>query len=96
VDRAGPYEVTVSYGAAPASAGSRFRIAVGDRSLEGTVEATVTPDVFIRRTVGTLDLTRGPAKLVVQPAKVNGEELMRLNRIWLKRISTSPRQQGPL
>jgi len=91
VVRAGSYEVRVSYGAAPASAGSRFRIAVGDRSLEGTVEATVTPDVFIRRTVGNLDLAAGPATLVVQPVQVSGEELMRLNRIWLERLDRSPK-----
>jgi len=93
VHRAGTYEVRVSYGAAPASAGSRFRIAVGDRALEGTVEATVTPDVFIRRTVGTLDLPAGPATLVVRPAHVNGEELMRLNRIWLERLDGTPKRR---
>jgi arylsulfatase A len=89
VARPGTYEVTVSYGAAPASAGSRFRITGGDRSLEGVVEATVTPDVFIRRTLGTLDLSTGPATLACEPAEVNGAELMRLNRIWLKRLHTT-------
>ena len=86
VERPGLYDVTLSYGASPASEGSRFRIVVGESSLEGVVEATVTPDVFIRRTVGTLRLAGGPALFEVEAAKVNGTELMRLNRIWLKRM----------
>ncbi len=86
VARPGPYRVTVSYGAAPESAGSRFRLGVGECSVEGPVEATATPDVFIRRRIGTLELAAGPAKLVVEPVAVEGEELMRLNRIWLEHL----------
>lgn len=82
----GRYEVTVSYGADPASAGSEFVLSAGNARLTGKVESTITRDVFIRRKLGTLQLRRGINTLEVKAFKVNGQELMALNRIWLRRV----------
>ena len=66
--------------------GWRLGYVAGRGHLEGVVEGTVTPNVFIRRTIGTLRLGGGEAILEARPANVNGTELMQLNRIWLKRV----------
>jgi hypothetical protein len=85
VVQAGDYEVTVSYGASHASAGSRFRISIGDAALEGTVEPTPQLEVFHRRVIGTIRLQEGSTDLQVRPVRAEGSELMALNRIWLRR-----------
>lgn len=81
----GIYEVEVSYAAARASAGSQFEVKIGEAKLTGSVEATPTTNVFIRRTLGTMELTPGRQWLEVRPVRTNGTETVALNRIWLKR-----------
>jgi len=82
----GRYEVTISYGAASASAGSRLRIAADEASLEYTVQPTVTPNVFVRHRLGEVTLAGGEQTLRAEVVSIKGPELMRLNRIWLRRI----------
>lgn len=86
VVNAGRYEVTVSYGADPTSAGSVFDLGVNDARLSAKVESTLTRDIFVRRKLGEIRLSRGTATLEVKATKVMGRELMTLNRIWLRRI----------
>lgn len=84
--KSGTYDVTISYAADSSSAGSRFAIAAGDSTVAGTVESTLSRDVFIRRRVGRLKLSQGQVTLSFRAVKVTGKELMALNRIWLRRV----------
>ena len=78
------YEVVISYGRSARSGGA-LRIGVGDESVEFNPPPTPTADVFERVGVGTLTLGEGPAILKAEVAKGHGGEVMRLNRIFLRR-----------
>ncbi|NLS94503.1 MAG: sulfatase-like hydrolase/transferase [Planctomycetaceae bacterium] len=83
---AGQYEVTVTYGCAPSGMGGRFCVRAGeDASLTAEVKPTSNPEVFERFTLGTLRLPAGKARLTVEALDVKGSELMRLNRVWLRK-----------
>jgi arylsulfatase A len=82
----GRYEVSVSYGSDLAESGGLFRVRVGASEIEGRVEPTPTADVFVTRRVGVLQLEAGDATVRVEAASVPGQELMKLNRVWLKRL----------
>lgn len=86
ITRGGRYEVIISYGCANKSAGGRLRIAAGGSSIEFVTTATPTPDVFEVRTVGHLDLSPGNMRLTAEVVQAKGGELMKLNKIWLKKI----------
>ncbi|NOY01031.1 MAG: hypothetical protein GXP30_15080, partial [Verrucomicrobia bacterium] len=58
----------------------------GDSSIDFKVEPTGNGEVFVRKMIGTLELTGGDVKLKAEVAKIAGEELMRLNQIWLRRV----------
>jgi arylsulfatase A len=85
----GEYEVTVSYGCAPSGMGGKFRIQAGDgaSALVAEVRPTSNGEVFERFTLGTLKLPKGKTRLTVEAVEVKGSELMRLNRLWLRKIS---------
>lgn len=85
----GMYEVVISYSASSESRGSKFLVKVGKGSLTGNVQPTVTTDVFREQRLGELQLSRGKLSLIVQPIIVKGNELMRLNRIWLRKLNNS-------
>ena len=84
VQRAGTYEVVLSYGRS-ARGGGTLRIVVGDERIECSPPATPTADVFERWSIGTLDLNEGPAVLRAEVVEARGDELMRLNRLFLRR-----------
>lgn len=84
---AGRYEAILEYGCAPASAGSRYQIAAGRARLESTVQPTAGPLVFESFRAGALELERGPALLEMRALSVRGGELMRLHRVWLRRVA---------
>lgn len=86
----GTYEVALSYGAAPKSAGSRLRISAGETSFEHVVQSTVTANTFVRRPVGELQLTSGRHLLRAEVLQCKGDELMRLNRVFLRRLDATP------
>ncbi len=86
VVQAGRYEVVLSYGCPPADAGSKFRVSVGSVHLEGRVESTPGREVFRPRTIGTLELAKGPASLEIKPLSIAGRELMALHKVWLERL----------
>lgn len=81
----GEYEVELSYGRS-ASGGGVLQLGVGDETLRVEPPATPTADVFERIAVGTLDLTAGPATLKAEVISAHGDEVIRLNRIFLKRV----------
>lgn len=82
----GDYEVILSYGCSPQNAGGKVALRVGEESLQHVVRRTPTGNVFRRDRVGTISLESGPAELVAEAVETNGGELMRLNRIWLRRL----------
>jgi arylsulfatase A len=92
VQRAGRYEVAISYGCAGPHAGGVLGLTAGRSgaddaltSLDFTPERTSTANVFITRSLGVLDLQQGPAELKAKVLQSHGGELMRLNAIWLTR-----------
>ncbi|NLX22157.1 MAG: sulfatase-like hydrolase/transferase [Phycisphaerae bacterium] len=86
VTRPGGYEVILQYACPPHEAGSLVRVSVGDAALDTVIEATAAQDVYRPVTIGTLTLAAGPATLEMRPVAVAGGELMRLNRVWLRRV----------
>lgn len=86
VVQAGTYEVSLDYGCPPAQAGSRYRVTVGSAGVEGTVKPTPGWDVFKSFTLGTFDLPEGPATLQMKPLSIAQSELMRLHKLWLRRL----------
>ncbi len=83
--RGGTYEVAISYGRS-ARGGGTLRLSVGDQTVECTPPTTPTADVFTRLDVGTLVLSKGPATLKAEVVTAHGTELLRLNRIFLRRV----------
>ena len=87
--RSGRYRITVVYGCDRANAGGKYRIAIGDASLTGTVVFTGGRNVFQTYEAGALVLRQGSASARVSVIESSGHarELMALNRIWLERIA---------
>jgi arylsulfatase A len=85
VQRGGRYELAISYGRS-ARDGGTLEISAGDQSIECSPPPTPTPDVFERIHLGTLTLNEGSAILKAEVMKAHGNELMRLNRIFLRRV----------
>lgn len=92
VARAGRYEVTVSYAATGAGRGGVLRLSSGGASTTFAPLPTGAADIFERAVVGELELARGPAHVraeIAAPAALGGE-VLRLNRIWLRRLDDVP------
>lgn len=86
VTRAGRYEVSLAYGCAPATVGGRLKIAASGKALEFAPAATASPNVFRRDVAGVLTLPAGPAVLRAEVVAAPAGEVMRLNRVWLRRL----------
>lgn len=86
VAQGGRYEVALDYGCAGASVGGRLKIGVGATSVEFTPARTGTPNVFKRAVAGVLTLSPGPATLRAEVATAPAGEVLRLNRLWLRRL----------
>ena len=85
VKKAGAYEVTIAYGCSPVKMGGTMKLSAGKAALDFKVEPTGNGEVFVRKTIGVLELSEGAVKLRAEVAQIDGDELMRLNRIWLRR-----------
>jgi arylsulfatase A-like enzyme len=86
VVKGGRFEVVLSYGCANKNAGGRLKIGTAKSSIEVNTIATATPDVFEIRTVGTIKLSAGRSTLKAEVVRSNGGELMKLNKIWLRKL----------
>ncbi len=82
----GEYEVILAYGCDPADSGSRLEVRCGSSRLVAEVHATQNRDAFERRSAGQMKLPRGPSVLEIKPLTIKGTELMRLHKVWLRRI----------
>lgn len=74
----------MSYGRSRRSDG-RLRITVGDNVLVTDPSATSTSDVFERITLGEIELRPGPALLKAETIDSGENEVLRLNRFFLRR-----------
>jgi hypothetical protein len=86
VARGGRYEVALHYGCAEANVGGRLRISAGESAVEFAPVRTGTPNVFERAVVGTMNLSPGMTTLRAEVSAAGQGEVMRLNRIWLRRL----------
>lgn len=86
IARGGRYEVSIAYACLAADVGGKLKLGVGRQALEFSPEATPSGNVFQRTTVGTINLRSGPAILRAEVLDAPGKELMKLNRVWLKRL----------
>ena len=82
----GRYEVALDYGCAGANVGGRLKISIGAASVEFTPARTGTPNVFKRAVAGILTLSPGAATLRAEVAAAPAGEVLRLNRLWLRRL----------
>lgn len=82
----GQYSVQLRYGCRPQAAGGVLEIAAGPSSLQHTVQATATADQFTRFPAGVLHLESGQQRLSVRILQATGDELMRLNAVYLQRL----------
>jgi arylsulfatase A-like enzyme len=87
VAQPGRYEVAIDYGCAGSSVGGRLLIAVGSAKLEFAPQRSGTANVFERAVAGVLELPRGPGVLRAEVASAPAGEVLRLNRLWLRRIN---------
>jgi hypothetical protein len=85
VQTAGTYEVVLAYGCRPVDAGGILRLQIGDEALEHRVRPTATAEQFETFHAGNLKLSQGEAELVTEVLSTPGRELMRLNKIILRR-----------
>ena len=83
--RGGRYELAITYGRS-ARGGGVLEMSVGDQSVRCTPPPTPTADVFARLSLGTLQLSKGPAILKAEVVQAHGPELMRLNRVFLRQL----------
>ncbi|QDT43327.1 Arylsulfatase [Gimesia alba] len=81
----GRYAVELSYGYRDASpAAGSLEILVGKTKLNCELPMSTSRNVFLKQTVGTLELKAGQQTLTVQAANDGGIPGLRLNSIWLK------------
>jgi hypothetical protein len=96
----GVYEVTLMYVCSPEDVGSRVRVEVGDRHVDGVVSEAHDPDpipspdyvprgevyekVWAPLTLGSLELPQGRTRLKVRALDLEGQEVMELKSVILR------------
>ena len=84
VHAAGVYEIELEYGCRPADAGGRLAIRSGGNEILFRPSATPTANVFKRVKIGEFEFESGQQLLTAECLEAPGEELMRLNKIWIR------------
>ena len=88
LSRPGAYEVEITYACAEGSGGSRYRVAVGERTVTDTVAETGSWTAFVAKKLGALSLAGpGTATLSVTPESKPGLAVMNLKSIVLRPIA---------
>jgi len=83
----GTYEVSVSYACAPSNVGGQLVLNLGEnKTLQFEPSATPSGDVFVKQKVDTVDLNVGKSKLMATVSGNGNNEVIKLNRIWLRKI----------
>ncbi len=85
--KAGRYAVELSYGyrSEQLEAG-QLQVSVGDKTIQKTLPMSVSQNVFVKTSAGSLELKKGKHQLTIQAANAEGIKGLRLNSIWLKRL----------
>jgi alpha-L-fucosidase len=85
LDKPGRYEVELEYSAAPNSGGSEFAVDVLGQAIKGKVEPTASFVDFKRITLGTIEVEKaGAGIVVVRPLTKPGVAVMDLRKIVLR------------
>jgi len=83
--KSGPYAVELSYGhRSEQPEQAQLQISVGDKRIQKTLPMSVSQNVFLKMSAGTLELSKGKQSLTIQAMHPNGIKGLRLNSIWLK------------
>lgn len=92
VDRAGRYDVEVTWSCAKPSAGSTYRVSCDDAAVEGTVAGTTrgSQPVFRTDTIGSLDLPADHHTITVKALTKSSETVMTLKSIVLRGVASEP------
>jgi alpha-L-fucosidase len=85
-DRAGDYEVAVTYACTPDCAGSEYTVGVGDATVKGTVKGTGDWAKFSSEDLGKIHFEAGSQMLAVRALTVHGA-VMNLQRVTLKPVA---------
>ena len=90
IARAGAYDVAVTLACPAASAGARYAVTVGEKSLSGTVEPTGGWEEFVTKSLGTIEIDK-PGKLAasLKPLTKPHDAVMNLRAVTL-----TPRSRG--
>ena len=102
VVRPGRFEVILMYTCSEKNLGAKVRVEIGGASLEGIVSKAHDPDpipspdrvprgevyekVWAPLTLGHIELTRGPTRLVVKAIQIPGSRAFDLKAVQLRRI----------
>ena len=85
VARPGDFDVLLSYACEPGSAGSEFKLVIGDKSIGGKIGATGSWDDYRLLALGTIRLDRpGTMTIAVKPTKKPGLAVMNLRSVTLR------------
>jgi alpha-L-fucosidase len=88
-DKAGPYDVAVTYSCQPGAEGSRFTVDVADQQLVGTSKPTQSWSTYRADSLGKVSFPKpGTYVLAVKPCAESSWKV-----IGLKRVSLSPARQ---
>ena len=87
VPAAGTYQVEVCFACGPESAGTRYVVRIGRRSVSGQVRSTGSWNTFETDTLGTVTLDQaGPCRLSVKPLEQPAVAVMSLRSVLLRPI----------
>lgn len=98
----GRFEVTLMYTCAPENLGTKLRVEIGDRSVDGTVKIAHDPEpipspdrverkevyekVWAPLTLGALDLDPAQGRLIVRAVAIPGQRAPDIKAVRLRRI----------
>jgi len=83
----GTYDVEIEFGCERRSAGSTYRVVVGDQEVTGEVTATGSWDKYERRSLGEIRIEQaGKASLEVRAIMMKGGAVMNLRSITLRPV----------
>ncbi len=84
VTEPGNYQIELDYSCDPLHAGNRFRLSLGNQTVDGTALSTGSWDQFASHPLGTVHLEPGPTRIVLQSiGPIRRESLMKLRTVQL-------------
>lgn len=85
INTAGDYEAAIDYACEPSSAGSEYKLVIGDKSLSGKIEATGGWNDYKVAKLGVITIDQpGTMTIRVKPTKKPGLGVMNLRSVTLK------------